>query len=85
MMAALISQVSYNQKERSQEKKVNIISSSRGLGFPPAQLHGTVNDLNALHGELYLNRDINRCLLCAIAVLGIQQLSKDPCSKLGWQ
>lgn len=47
MMAALISQVSGNQKGRSPEKKVNIISSYGGLGSPSTQLHGTVNDLNA--------------------------------------
>lgn len=60
MMAALISQVSSNQKkkEKNEKENVNIISSYRGPVSLFSWLQRALNILNVLWGKLFIHSNI---------------------------
>lgn len=60
MMAALISQVSSNQKkkEKNEKENVNIISSYRGPVSLFSRLQRALNILNVLWGKLFIHSNI---------------------------
>lgn len=86
-MAAPVSQVSSNQKEkRGKKKKVNIISSYRGrpISLLP-QLHGTLNILNVLRGKVFIHSNTREVPTMCRALFreqgwGRSNPDKTPCS-----